>query len=224
METIPYALEHAQALGEMWPLSGAHILHLYLNEIERRHVLLDFIADGLARGERICVVHDRPIEDLVAGFGLGPAAPGPRPRVLPCPAPPADAAAGPPVAADRFLSDTSRNFYLGGGVFDHHRIYRQWQEFYRTSRQAGYHACRALGEVLPDLQQVGDGQVLVLYEANLKKVLEASPLSCVVCQYDSRAFRGDALLATLRVHPLVLVESRVLANPFFEPDAGVTSH
>lgn len=218
MEANPYAQAHAhaQVLGELYPLSGAHILHLYLNEIERRHVLHDFISDGLDRGERICVVHDRPIQEVVNGFGLADEAPQPGPGALPCPAPPA--------AVGKFATDTSRNFYLAKGVFDHDRVYRQWQEFYRTSRQAGFPACRALGEVLPDLQQVADGQALVLYEANLKQVLQASPLTCVVCQYDSRAFRGDTLLATLRVHPLVLVEGRILANPFYEPAAGATSH
>jgi hypothetical protein len=219
MEANPYAQAHthahAQVLGELWPLSGAHILHLYLNEIERRHALLDFIADGLAWGERICVVHDRPIQDVITGFGLADVAPRPDPGALPRPAPP---------AAGKFTADTSRHFYLDGGVFDHDRVYRQWHDFYRTSHQAGFPACRALGEVLPDLQQVADGQALVLYEANLNKELQTSPLSCVVCQYDSRAFRGDTLLATLRVHPLVLVESQILANPFYEPAAGVTSH
>ena len=216
MEANPYAQAHAQVLGELWPLSGAHILHLYLNEIERRHALLDFIADGLARGERICVVHDRPIQDVIQGFGLVDGASNAEPATLPRPAPPA--------AAGKFTADTSRNFYLGDGVFDHDRVYRQWHDFYRTSQRVGFPACRALGEVLPDLQQVADGQALVLYEANLNRELQTSPLSCVVCQYDSRAFRGDTLLATLRVHPLVLVEGRILANPFYEPAAGVTSH
>jgi hypothetical protein len=202
----------AQGLGELWPLSGAHILHLYLDEGERQQALLDFITAGIARGERICVIHDRPIQEVVSGFGLaaGPAPPEPRPGL--------DTDAGP------FVEDTSRNFYLTNGVFDHDEVYRKWHAFHRSARQAGFSACRALGEVLPELEQVADGQAVVLYEMHLAKAIRACPPTCIVCQYNTRSFRGSTLLGVMRVHPLVLVEGRILANPFFEPEAGGLSH
>jgi hypothetical protein len=214
----------AQGLGELWPLSGAHIIHLYLNETERRHALLDFIAVGIARGERLCVIHDRPIQEFIAGLGLEASMAASGPAALPCSCPPRGPDVGPAVAAGQFVEDTSRNFYLSGGVFDHDRIYRKWHEFYKETQLAGFPSYRGFGEVLPELEQVANGQAVVLYEMNLNKVLQSSPPTCVVCQYDTRAFRGDTLLATLRVHPLVLVESRILPNPFFEPESGSTSH
>jgi hypothetical protein len=213
----------AWGLGELCPLSGAHILHLYLHEVERRHVLLDFIATGRARGERLCLVHDRPIKAFINGLGLAMDLPEPAPQALPCPCPPGSP--GPPHAdPGSLVTDTSQNFYLSAGVFDHDRIYRKWQEFYRTSQQAGFPACRALGEVLPELEQVANGEALVLYERNLEKVLQANPPTCVICQYDVRCFGGGTLLGILRVHPLVLVENRVKRNPFYLANTDLLSH
>lgn len=209
----------AQGLGELWPMSGAHILHLYLDEIERRHALLDFIGSGIARGERICVVHDRPIQEFLDALGLADGRAKAEPAAAPVPRPPQPAAGPSP-----FLTDSSRNFYLTDGVFDHDQVYSKWHGFYQDSRRAGFPAYRALGEVLPELEQVADGQAVVLYEMHLAKVLKSSPPTCIVCQYDTRAFRGNTLLGVMRVHPLVLVEGRILANPFFEPDAGSMSH
>jgi hypothetical protein len=219
------AFSHVRAwgLGELCPLSGAHILHLYRDEVERRHALLDFIATGLARGERLCVIHDRPITNLLNGLRLemNDLEPASQPPAGPCSP---EWAGTPSPAAHPIVVDSSQHFYLSAGVFDHERIYRKWQEFCRTSRLAGFPACSALGEVLPELEQVANGEALVLYESNLAKVLKTSPPTCVICQYDTRCFRGDTLLAILRVHPLVLVENRVLPNPFYLPEADVLSH
>jgi len=198
----------AQVLGELWPLSGAHILHLYLSEAERQQAVFDFVSAGLARGERICVVHDHPVQPLLADFGLRPGAPGDglAQAILP------------------LVTASSREFYLHDGVFSLERVYRKWHELYRTTRLAGLPAYQALGEVLPDLERVAGGPAVVLYEKHLNGVIQASPPTCVICQYDARAFQGATLVGTLRAHPLVLVGNRILPNPLYEPCASTLSH
>jgi hypothetical protein len=215
MATHPQNL--ALELGELCPLTGAHILHFYLDDIERRHAVLDFISAGVRRGDRTCWVQNRPLHSAEAAIpGLDEpealaAGPGPRPATGPLP-------------AGQLMQEDSHHFYLTGGVFDPDQVYRKWREFSRTTKESGFTGYQALGEVPSELEHVADGQAVVLYEANLDKELQACPPTCVICQYDARAFRGRTLVAILRVHPLVLVENRIFPNPFFQPAAWPRSH
>jgi hypothetical protein len=207
-------------LEEPWPLPGAHILHIYLDEAERRLGLLDFIAAGLQQGERVFCVHDRTVDFLGSDPRIGETFP-PAPGLVPGPG---GAAVKVAVAAAWLKLAPSRAFYLQDGVFDHGRVFREWQDFVQESHRLGYPRARALGEVLPELEQLADGKAVVLYESALDTALQSDPPTCVVCQYDARAFRGATLIAILRVHPLVLVEGCVYANPMFEQPVRMTSH
>jgi len=205
---------------EPWPLPGAHILHIYLDEAERRLGLLDFIAAGLEQGERMFCVHDRTVDFLRSDPRVG-AAFAPAPGLVPGPG---GAAVNVDGAATGLKLASSRAFYLQDGVFDHERVFRQWRDFVQESHRLGYPRARALGEVLPELEQLADGKVVVLYESALNTALQSDPPTCMVCQYDARAFRGTTLIAILRVHPLVLVDGCVYANPMFEQPVRMTSH
>jgi hypothetical protein len=205
--------ERVQELGDLWPRTGAHILHVYLDETERRHGLLEFIAAGFLQGERICCVSNHPVDEVLADW---------RTRASGRSAPPAP---GPPAAdGGPFWACSSREFYLAGGVFDSGRVYRKWQDFCNETRRLGYSGLRAFGEVLPELGRVADGRVVTLYEMNLEAELQKNPPTCVVCQYDARAFKGEVLWSILRAHPLVLVGAKVCPNPVFEPSIQMKSH
>jgi hypothetical protein len=215
----------AKGFEELWPLPGAHILQVYTNEVERRHALLDFVNGGLRRGERTFCVHDRPIDECLATPSVQDSL-----RALACPGPPtlADPSHGDPPAGlatvGPFLAAASRDFYLASGVFDHARIYARMQAFCNEAARLGFHGARILGEVLPELGFLAEGQAVILYETNLNRVIQRNQPTCVVCQYDARAFRGQVLMGILKAHPLVLVAREVRVNPFFEPPAACSSH
>ena len=202
----------ARGIEELWPLPGAHILHIYTSEMERRHGLMDFISDGLARGERICCVHDRPIDDCLAEPSIQQALASP------------GRSGTPALGALPILTEPSRGFYLPGGVFDHGQVYGRWRDFCIGARRLGFPGARLLGEVLPELGCLAEGQAIIFYEMNLNQVIQRLRPTCVVCQYDARAFRGDVLAGILKAHPLVLACREVWANPFFEPPEAAFSH
>jgi hypothetical protein len=191
----------AKGLGELPPLSGAHIVHFYTSEAERREALLDFIQCGTDRGERTLCITEKPTDEMLQEFLQGQD--------------PEDGS---------FLSMDRRSFYLYQGVFDHDRIYRKWLELFGRSRERGFTGVRALGDVLPELEQMAGGKAVIIYELNINKVFQLAPPSCVVCQYDARSFRGETLIGILRAHPLVLKDGGVYANPLFEPSNRITSH
>ncbi|MGA2082777.1 MAG: MEDS domain-containing protein [Holophaga sp.] len=212
--------ERAQGLSDLWPGSGAHILHVYLDEAERRQALVAFFAAGFARGGRICCVHNQPIEEALADPRIGEALKDRGLSGAPAPSRPGGAPADP----GRIQAWPSRDWYLASGVFDHARTYHKWQDFCRQSKCLGYPGVWIFGELLPDLGRVADGRVLVTYEMNYEAMVRNNPPTCTVCQYDARAFKGDVLWGVLKAHPLVLVGARVCPNPWFEPSIRVKSH
>jgi hypothetical protein len=46
----------------------------------------------------------------------------------------------------------------------------------------------------------------------------------IVCQYDARVFDACTIMNVLRVHPLVLANGRVAANPFYAAADRQRSH
>src|SRR5208337_2002594 len=61
----------ARGLGELPPLSGAHILHFYTSEAERREALQDFIQCGTDRGERTLCITEKPTDEMLQEFLQG---------------------------------------------------------------------------------------------------------------------------------------------------------
>jgi len=188
-------------------LPGAHILQIYTTEHERKTALLDAIGEGLAVGERTYCISDQSnaaMEDDLLGSQ--------------------DISLAEARDAGTYRAETSREFYLQKGVFDPERICKRWHHLYSDALAGGCSGLRAVAELLPELDQLGNGTPLVLYETRLNAVFQASPPSQVICQYNARAFSGWTIMGVLKAHPLVLVERTVLVNPFYTPSARLSSH
>ena len=183
---------------------GAHICHIFLSELERLEALVDFLRNGLILGERIHWISAQPAGGLIQAFledqGLSLAA---------------------AKAAGQVWSSCSRDFYLEEGSFDHQRTLGQWRRFHAEAKAAGFHGLRALGELPPELDRLGQGRAVVHYEVLLNEVFRHCPPTRAVCQYDGRAFSGRTLLGVLRAHPLVLVDRQVRANPHYLAPPGL---
>jgi hypothetical protein len=194
-------------LGQQMLRSGAHIMQIYTSENERRSALLDFVGEGLTIGERTFCISDQPNDGLAEEL-LGTQ----------------DLSLWEAETRGTYRSETSRAFYLKDGVFDPERICQCWHHRYADARASAFPAMRAIAELPPELERLGGGTPLVLYETKLNAVFQASPPSRVICQYDARAFSGWTIMGVLKAHPLVLVDRTVLANPFFAPPSRLTSH
>jgi hypothetical protein len=192
---------------EHMALSGAHICQIYTSETERRHAVRDFIGSGLRLGERTYCINDAPADAGLEAFldaqGLSLSR---------------------AEQAGSFIPENSREFYLKDGSFDHERIYRQWAEIYADALARGYPGMRAIAELRPEMEQLGGGNAIILYETKINAVFQATPPTRVVCQYDARSFSGWTIMGVLKAHPLLLVDRKVCANPYFTPEHRMSSH
>jgi len=193
-------------MEQLTPL-GAHICQIYMSERERQETLRDFVGNGLQLGEQTLCFSEKTTDEVVDAFLDGQGVSLREAK-----------------SSGMFKSRTSRSFYLKDGVFDHDRVFQEWQDFYTESMVQGYAGVRAMGDMLPELEPIRGGMAIVLFETKLNDVFQHYTPTQVICQYDAHAFRASTIMGVLRAHPLILVGRKVHANPYFEPPAKTISH
>ena len=64
------------------------------------------------------------------------------------------------------------------------------------------------------LRGIPGSEGLIEYEALINTISQTQPVT-PICQYDARRFDGATLLNVLRVHPLMIVQGRIVHNPYY---------
>jgi hypothetical protein len=182
-------------------LEGDHVCAFYRGIAERDELLIPYLRDGLASGDRcVCVVDACDPETVLARLG----------SVI-------DVAA--PLAGRQLDVLSSRDTYLLGGGFSTDRML----DFWRTQVAAaiddgGYHFARSVGEMTWALRDAPGVEALLGYESRLNRFLPEYP-QVILCLYDLEAFSGDVIVDILKTHPKVLVGGSLIENPYYvEPD------
>jgi hypothetical protein len=62
---------------------------------------------------------------------------------------------------------------------------------------------------------VAGSERLMEYERRLDDLLARFPMT-VLCQYDMTRFDGATAFATLGVHPMLLMDGRIVRNPYVD--------
>ena len=181
---------------------GDHICAFYRGSSQRDDVLLPFLEEGLAAGDRcICVLDDRDTEQVTKPLSLT-----------------VDVEASLRTGQlDLLPSDEA---YLVGGGFSPDRMMAFWESGVGGALRTGaYSFVRAVGEMTWALRDVPGVDQLVGYEARLNRFLPRYP-QVILCLYDLERFTdGQLLMAMLRTHPKVLMSGQLLENPWYvEPD------
>jgi len=185
---------------------GPHICQLYTDNAERLGAVIDYIKAGIQSGDQTFCIAEKPTDAILSEF-----------------------------LADWGVSlldlkdsghlhlGVNRDFYLKDGAFDADRVLGQWETICRTGMAKGFQRTMVVADVLPDLCYLQGGTQLILYESRLDEWMRYRQAT-IICQYDARVFDGSTILGVLRVHPLVLVNGRVLASPFFVAPDRSHSH
>ncbi|MHB8869130.1 MAG: MEDS domain-containing protein [Thermoleophilia bacterium] len=172
---------------------GTHVCLIYDNEEERQDIVLRFIEAGIKAGERVAYfaesMRDEEVRSWLEARGVDIPETG------------------------RFDVIPAREVYCPDGTFSIEAMMETWRVFDRETAMAGFSGCRATGETTWS-RDVPGGDRIAEYCARLNDVLAGSRLGAL-CQYDSRRFDGATLLDVLRVHPLMLVGSQVVRNPYY---------
>jgi anti-anti-sigma regulatory factor len=165
---------------------GDHLCLPFASDDEQREVLTTYIADGLARGERVLYYADRTGPDVIGSW-----------------------LADSGVEIDRVVDEgrleirSVDDSYLFGGRFEPEvAVTTLWVEV-RQARDAGYPGLRISGEMTSELRPVADERTLVEFENRLSRVFRSRELAAI-CQYDQRLFDQAAVTGMIACHPQVV--------------------
>lgn len=174
-------------------IPGAHVCLIYDDDEARQEVVLRFIEAGIRAGERVAYFAEsmdgRDVHAWLQSRGVE----------IP--------------EAGRFDVMPAREVYCPDGEFSIEAMMERWRAFDRETVAAGFPGCRATGETSWS-RDVPGGERIAEYCARLNQALAGSCVGAL-CQYDSRRFDGATLLDVLRVHPLMLVGTQVVRNPYY---------
>jgi len=193
--------------AEPIPLAGStlgryrHVCAIFSSQQERYATLLPFVRDGIERGERACHVVPRQYRedhlDQLRSAGIDVSAAQQR-RQLEVTAP--------------------EEVYLRGGGFSQDAMLVTIQEALQAGPKLGFPLTRLIARGDSSPKDWSKANEWVEYEARLNDVL-ARFNDAVICTYDTNLLDGTLLVDILRIHPLVIIGSRLYENPFFSPPA-----
>jgi hypothetical protein len=171
---------------------GDHVCGFYYGEPERDEILLPFLRNGLAAGDKCVAVVDstRPAE-LLERIGADPTS----------------------VASGQVEFYDSAETYLRTGSFDPESMISFWEERARvTSAEGRFGFARVVGE-MSWLERVAPPRELVVRYETWADGFAARYPHAVLCLYDLRRLGSGILLDLLRTHPKLLLGGLVLENP-----------
>ena len=182
------------ALGEY-----RHVCAFFNNPDEEYRVLLPFIKEGLARGEKAFHVVDPKLRDehlrRLASAGI-------------------DAA-----AAEQNGQLTLRNWheaYLRDGRFDQDKMLAFIQEVLEQGRQQGFPLTRLAAHAEWTAEDWPGANDFVEYETRLNYILPRYQ-DIVIYLYDLTKIGAEYVIDIMRTHPMVIIGGILQENPFFIP-------
>jgi hypothetical protein len=176
-----------------------HIGAFFHSEEERYRVLVPFIAEGLAQGEKALHLIDPPARELhvrrlrEAGVDIDRA------------------------EAQHHLELVSwADAYLRGGRFDKRAMLGQLRQFLVDGTEQGFPLTRLIAHMEWAVEQRPGVSDLAEYEARLNYVLPEYN-DVVICAYDVTKFSDDMIADVMRVHPAVITGGSLHENSFYTP-------
>jgi len=184
---------------------GDHVCAFYPGLPERDEILIPYLREGVAAGEKcVCVVDATDPEAVLAALGT-------------------EVDLGACLDRQQLEVQRSQDTYLRGGGFSTQAMLDFWDTAVGGAVAAGYGFTRAVGEMTWAIRQMPGVEELVGYEARLNRFLPRYP-QVILCLYELDRFSGEVLVDVLKTHPKVLLAGMVLDNPYYlEPDEFLAS-
>jgi len=177
--------------------TSRHVCAFFRNDDDHYRTLMPFITEGLERGEKAVHILDpqRRADHLsrLAAAGIDP------------------------VTAQLNRQLELREWsevHLQDGFFDRDRTIRLIADIRRRSADQGFPRARFVTHMEWAVESGTDLDALLEYEAttNLRPLEDP-----VVCVYDLRKFRADAVVDVMRTHPMIIIGGILQQNPFYLP-------
>ncbi len=113
---------------------------------------------------------------------------------------------------------TNTEAYLRSGRFDQDRMLEMFEELASGNAKGAF----PLSRIVCHMDWAADGRShiddLVEFEARVNDVWSRHE-DAVICVYDLARFGGDTVIDIMRTHPMILIGGILHRNPFFVPPA-----
>ena len=178
-----------------------HVCLIYGNAVDQLSVIVPFLRQALARGERILyILDDRTTEEIIQALASAQLDVGyERER-----------------GALRFL--TKQDAYLRLTKFIPERMIDFVRQQEEQALREGFSGLFLTGEMTWACGPEVGNDHLIEYEALLNQ-LEHHPHLTILCQsrHNRSRFEAPSIHAALRTHPLVITGDALCGNPFYQP-------
>lgn len=200
--------KHLRGEDRMIRLGGSvlgtprHICAFFGSHDEEYRVLMPFIKDGFACGEK--AVHT-----------VDPARRGEHLHRLTSAGIDVNATCRSGQLELRSWADT----HLRDGQFEQDRTLALFDKIVKASRQQGFPLIRFVTHMEWALEGRPGVDELLEYEAkaNYTWLHQDGPVNPVICTYDLTRFRGEVVVDVMRTHPMIIIGGILQENPFFVP-------
>jgi len=176
-----------------------HVCAFFSSAEEEYRVLLPFIKDGFACGDKAVHVvnphqHDAHRQRLTAaGIDVVHAE-----------------------ESGQFELRTNTDTYLRDGRFDPDRMLGVFEQLASGSARQGY----PLSRIVCHMEWAAEGgphiDHLVEFESRVNEVWRRHE-DAVICTYDLARFGGETVIDIMRTHPMIIIGGILQQNPFFVP-------
>ena len=188
---IPFA---GSQLGET-----RHVCAFFNSDDEKYRVLLPFIRDGFACGDKaVHVVNPEQRGDhlqRLTAAGIDPAA---------------------ALQSGQLDLRNNSETYLRDGRFDPDRMLEVFEKLASGNAEGGF----PLSRIVCQMDWAADGRshidTLVEFEARVNDVWRRHD-DAVICVYDLAKIGGDTVVDIMRTHPMIIIGGILQQNPFFVP-------
>jgi len=184
------------------PNCHSHICAFFTSPEEEYRILLPFIKEGLAGGEKAFhTINPQRREDHLQHL----------------------AAAGIDVAAasrsDQLEVRTWNEMHLRNGRFDQDKTLAVFKDVIQATAQQGFPLARFVTHMEWALENRPGIDDLLEYEAkaNYAWLNHDGPVHPVVCTYDLTKFSGEVVIDVMRTHPMIILGGILQENPFYVP-------
>jgi hypothetical protein len=179
--------------------SRQHICATYFGVRERDDVLLPFLGDGLARGDKCFTAVQEPdsaplLSKLATTLGAEVDVPN-------------------SIARQQLEVKTSADQLLSPDDFDPSTIVEFSDATVKSAIQNGYDFVRLTAEANWWLPQLPGMAALLRYESELNRFTGRCP-QAILCMYDLGQYNESIVVDLLKTHPLILLSGMALENPY----------
>ncbi|HHU81552.1 MAG TPA: response regulator [Firmicutes bacterium] len=177
---------------------GTHTCLVYRNQKRKNRIILQFIADGLQKGEQVVCITDSLTKEAILDWL--------KKKEIHI------------SAADlerKLVVQSTKSMYYPNGYFSPEETMEKWR---RLTMESPVEGLRVTGEVNWLSSDLPGAERFIEYEFMADEFFKNN-FTTVVCQFDVNSLHGATLMEIIHMHPMLIVNGQIMHNPFYYSSA-----